>query len=133
VIQGESVGGGSSSGSTSQPSQFNWGTLGQGLQRTGQGFESQASHVPNVMTDRGQPASSQQSKPFDVNDQSQTIQPPKTDAEIQSFIDALHRLSAQGKSAASYMYVDPRAQQSQPQSGNMGALGLLPPETQPSF
>lgn len=120
-------GGGQSSSSTASQPMFNWGTFGKGLQTAGATYASSALQQ-NYMTGGGfQPASMQQAKPFDVNDQASVIQPSKNDAELQAFIDALRRLSESGKSAASYYYVDPRAQ------GYGAGAGILQAGTQPSF
>ncbi len=113
------------SGGTPPSDQFNWGTFGHGLQSAGATYAA-GSPQQNFMSAASSFAPPQQYYP--AQPQTQMIpQASGQDNELQTFIDALRRLSSQGKGAASYWYVDPSAQ------GYGANAGMLPAGTPPSF
>lgn len=88
-----------SQGGYQQPSQFNWGTLGQGLQRTGSAYAQSGSAgtygAAQAMA-RMDPTMAK-TPPTDVNDQGVVIGTDKRiydKAALQSLVDALNRIDA---------------------------------------
>jgi hypothetical protein len=88
-----------SQGGYQQPSQFNWGTLGQGLQRTGSAYAQSGggagTYGAAAAMARMDPMA--RTPPTDVNDQGVVIGTDKRiyDKEsLQSLVDALNRIDA---------------------------------------
>lgn len=112
---------------------FDWGVLGKGFQTAGSQYAAGASRGLNFP---GMPGFQQQPMSgLDVSNQGVSIQPPnKSDADIQAFIDALKRLSSQGKSGGSYYYVNPSAKPYDPMADtNSNNAQLQAWGTQPGF
>ncbi len=105
---------------------FDWQTAAKGFQQAGASVAG-GSPQQNYMSGVQYPASQQNPAgvPNTLIPQSQG-----SSEDIEGLIEALRRLSSQGKSGGSYMYVDPNAQFNPTETGN---LGLLPQGTQPSF
>jgi hypothetical protein len=87
-----------SQGGYQQPSQFNWGTLGQGLQRTGSAYgQGGAGTYGAAQAMARMDPTMAKSPPTDVNDQGVVIGTDRRiyDKEsLQSLVDALNRIDA---------------------------------------